>query len=97
MCYILYNCLFNLIFFYIFFFFFQAEDGIRDVAVTGVQTCALPISSFTPTLQPDTARLPVQSVPVTIRQRHDVAFRQPGGREASHEPSPTENKHRGGI
>src|SRR2546422_8444394 len=26
-----------------FFFFFQAEDGIRDVAVTGVQTCALPI------------------------------------------------------
>src|SRR2546422_7308782 len=28
-----------------FFFFFQAEDGIRDVAVTGVQTCALPISN----------------------------------------------------
>ena len=26
------------------FVFFQAEDGIRDVAVTGVQTCALPIS-----------------------------------------------------
>src|SRR5256884_207706 len=26
-------------------FFFQAEDGIRDVAVTGVQTCALPIST----------------------------------------------------
>src|SRR2546429_4311911 len=30
----------------LFFFFFQAEDGIRDVAVTGVQTCALPISDF---------------------------------------------------
>src|SRR2546422_6131337 len=29
-----------------FCFFFQAEDGIRDVAVTGVQTCALPISSL---------------------------------------------------
>src|SRR5205809_3142547 len=28
------------------FFFFQAEDGIRDVAVTGVQTCALPISPW---------------------------------------------------
>src|SRR2546429_3193899 len=28
----------------LFVFFFQAEDGIRDVAVTGVQTCALPIS-----------------------------------------------------
>src|SRR5258708_6908408 len=27
-----------------FFFFFQAEDGIRDDLVTGVQTCALPIS-----------------------------------------------------
>src|SRR5437870_7900224 len=29
--------------FYFFFFFFQAEDGIRDGHVTGVQTCALPI------------------------------------------------------
>src|SRR2546426_2097730 len=31
-----------------FFFFFQAEDGIRDYKVTGVQTCALPISSAQP-------------------------------------------------
>src|SRR2546427_7663709 len=30
--------------FYSVFFFFQAEDGIRDLTVTGVQTCALPIS-----------------------------------------------------
>src|SRR5256885_12705910 len=29
-------------------FFFQAEDGIRDYKVTGVQTCALPISSRSP-------------------------------------------------
>src|SRR2546430_10003750 len=29
---------------YEYFFFFQAEDGIRDLTVTGVQTCALPIS-----------------------------------------------------
>src|SRR5256886_8085939 len=28
---------------FVFFFFFQAEDGIRDLTVTGVQTCALPI------------------------------------------------------
>src|SRR5437762_13849345 len=28
------------------FFFFQAEDGIRDTSVTGVQTCALPISGW---------------------------------------------------
>src|SRR5437879_12192948 len=31
-----------------FFFFFQAEDGIRDTSVTGVQTCALPISTASP-------------------------------------------------
>src|SRR5687768_18431082 len=30
------------------YFFFQAEDGIRDVAVTGVQTCALPIYRLSP-------------------------------------------------
>src|SRR5260370_9631253 len=35
----------------LFFFFFQAEDGIRDSSVTGVQTCALPIS-------PETVGLP---------------------------------------
>ena len=29
--------------FWFIFFFFQAEDGIRDIGVTGVQTCALPI------------------------------------------------------
>ena len=36
------------------FFFFQAEDGIRDWSVTGVQTCALPIwlyGKFTPALR----------------------------------------------
>src|SRR5690349_21881807 len=39
-------CLYFFLLFYIFFFFFffQAEDGIRDLYVTGVQTCALPIS-----------------------------------------------------
>src|SRR5690348_18164858 len=35
---------FSVYWFFIFFFFFQAEDGIRDGRVTGVQTCALPIS-----------------------------------------------------
>src|SRR5256886_7042402 len=33
----------NVVFECFFFFFFQAEDGIRDLTVTGVQTCALPI------------------------------------------------------
>src|SRR3712207_8427262 len=35
--------LFNGICFIVCVFFFQAEDGIRDIGVTGVQTCALPI------------------------------------------------------
>src|SRR5205085_4676984 len=35
------ECAFGLV-----FFFFQAEDGIRDLTVTGVQTCALPISRW---------------------------------------------------
>src|SRR5438132_12181038 len=35
------------------FFFFQAEDGIRDHCVTGVQTCALPISPACATPAPD--------------------------------------------
>src|SRR5206468_2441277 len=43
--YVVFISLFFLIFFFFFFFFFQAEDGIRDLIVTGVQTCALPISS----------------------------------------------------
>src|SRR5256886_10105653 len=50
------------------FFFFQAEDGIRDLTVTGVQTCALPISTGTPPsvigTQPAGARGVVDSGPV---------------------------------
>src|SRR2546425_7056574 len=46
-----------------FFFFFQAEDGIRDKLVTGVQTCALPISRCVRTsevkLLPPAPTLPV--------------------------------------
>src|SRR2546421_5379473 len=45
------------------FFFFQAEDGIRDLIVTGVQTCALPISSFS---------LASVQVPATCRATCDV-------------------------
>src|SRR5689334_15862266 len=39
---------FLFVYFMFFFFFFQAEDGIRDGTVTGVQTCALPISEGMP-------------------------------------------------
>src|SRR3712207_6888653 len=37
------------------FFFFQAEDGIRDIGVTGVQTCALPICTHLPLLSDSTS------------------------------------------
>src|SRR5438046_4335826 len=44
------------------FFFFQAEDGIRDWSVTGVQTCALPISkSAVGWMNVRTARIPGDS------------------------------------
>src|SRR2546430_3113799 len=36
-------CIYRYVYIFVFFFFFQAEDGIRDLTVTGVQTCALPI------------------------------------------------------
>src|SRR6267143_4789803 len=45
----LYGCL---------FFFFQAEDGIRDGTVTGVQTCALPISPPPPAGPPPPPSMP---------------------------------------
>ena len=38
--------MYRLVIVLVFFFFFQAEDGIRDHCVTGVQTCALPIPQF---------------------------------------------------
>src|SRR5437762_12170244 len=47
-----------------FVFFFQAEDGIRDTSVTGVQTCALPIFAammFAVGLDPDRSTIFVQS------------------------------------
>src|SRR5205809_4516913 len=61
------------IFYVFFFFFFQAEDGIRDVAVTGVQTCALPISGG-PRADRGTA------AQGEIRRRDDVRRRRHGGR-----------------
>src|SRR5256885_8814125 len=41
---LLFKC--SIVFAFLYFFFFQAEDGIRDYKVTGVQTCALPISEI---------------------------------------------------
>src|SRR3712207_8991854 len=57
----------------LFFFFFQAEDGIRDIGVTGVQTCALPIS-------PDGQEV---DVPILADEaRRDDQFRVPARAQA---------------
>src|SRR5690606_40641711 len=50
---------------YLFVFFFQAEDGIRDFHVTGVQTCALPISL---TLMAPTHDFPTKA---ELKQKHE--------------------------
>src|SRR5256885_3737611 len=56
-----------------FFFFFQAEDGIRDYKVTGVQTCALPI-----------CRCP-RSSRCCFRREPGPWHRRPAGRQRSEE------------
>src|SRR5256885_10823223 len=48
-------------------FFFQAEDGIRDYKVTGVQTCALPISAVAWTCAPRATRLVDQACARMLR------------------------------
>src|SRR5439155_8711322 len=53
-----------------FFFFFQAEDGIRDGHVTGVQTCALPICSFALVRSHPCILLPQWA----YRSRHSAAY-----------------------
>src|SRR5262249_59340109 len=58
-----------------FFFFFQAEDGIRDWSVTGVQTCALPISSSPRRLRPEQREGPLSAPP---RRRRGDEGRLPG-------------------
>src|SRR5438046_5292823 len=60
---------FFVFFFFVFFFFFQAEGGIRDWSVTGVQRCALPI------LQ---AQDPWTPVGGDVTLRFDIAHAPPG-------------------
>src|SRR5437016_14069465 len=57
----MYLFIFVCVLFFFFFFFFQAEDGIRDWSVTGVQTCALPI------LVKDTSGALIPGVSITIK------------------------------
>src|SRR5438132_11859776 len=48
---------------FLYSFFFQAEDGIRDHCVTGVQTCALPISGPTRSRRPSPRSMPKRPPP----------------------------------
>src|SRR3989449_10805371 len=81
------------------FFFFQAEDGIRDVAVTGVQTCALPISQHR-------IRRVVGFLPPWRRRRHRQLTacgsghrrrRDAGCREAARARAHQRSRDRGGA
>src|SRR5438046_5536036 len=62
----------------VFYFFFQAEDGIRDWSVTGVQTCALPISLSMPSLGSPTCWSPTRRASAQKRQRSRSEERRVG-------------------
>src|SRR5207245_8587552 len=61
------------IFWLCFIFFFQAEDGIRDATVTGVQTCALPIF-FAATFDTGGARTPDPALTIAAALHDQSAF-----------------------
>src|SRR2546430_11323547 len=69
------------------FFFFQAEDGIRDLTVTGVQTCALPISAD-PVGRGTAARLPAPVADCPFIGCREAARGVGGQREARAAPLP---------
>src|SRR5438445_11549496 len=79
-------------------FFFQAEDGIRDIGVTGVQTCALPISRRTGSQRAPPSR-PARRVRDGARlgRRHAAATRSEErrvGKECRSRRSPDEYKNK---
>src|SRR5256886_11171096 len=76
------------------FFFFQAEDGIRDLTVTGVQTCALPISvqGKRHRGRPEKPARLVSTVVCHLRQGQRL---QPEGRRGLHPPLRSRDQDRG--
>src|SRR3712207_3230861 len=60
-------------------FFFQAEDGIRDIGVTGVQTCALPISGQGISLSSNNAATLTFSGALTLSTGSNAGFAATGG------------------
>src|SRR5260221_3501809 len=69
-------------------FFFQAEDGIRDHCVTGVQTCALPISAKGPPEHASTSRRPTRRGCSTCWPQADRSEERRVGKECRSRWSP---------
>src|SRR5260370_22798004 len=73
-------------------FFFQAEDGIRDSSVTGVQTCALPIFQDVPTRWPACASHPSNHVSEAALELAEVVYaeeqEEQDHRQGNHLPGP---------
>src|SRR5205823_9987378 len=67
----------------LYFFFFQAEDGIRDKLVTGVQTCALPISEPAMSWRHNATSCRASSVKTSpmyqLGSRNSIVWRRPRG------------------
>src|SRR5690606_39376290 len=85
------------------FFFFQAEDGIRDFHVTGVQTCALPISGARNQVQPRAAcflQLPTAWRKAQSRLYTDLFSFQPppdsSAQRSFYQPAPRSEERRVG-
>src|SRR5260370_3937355 len=82
----------------IFFFFFQAEDGIRDSSVTGVQTCALPISLSADGRYAESVRIdlsPAGHLRIVHVERESCLHIWTRHAKYSDEILPSENVHRG--
>src|SRR6266699_4449562 len=80
----MFDCVISSTTFQSYFFFFQAEDGIRDADVTGVQTCALPIShrsTAIPTQSNPDPRLAVDPGTRTVTVALMRGIRCPGKRD----------------
>src|SRR5437879_13481088 len=76
------------------FFFFQAEDGIRDTSVTGVQTCALPIFSCAARLA-SRSSAPTGGARVALgRARPEGAAPLVAGPRVPHEEDPGRSEER---
>src|SRR5260221_8187770 len=79
MCWCLYVGICGEVIRFVFFFFFQAEDGIRDHCVTGVQTCALPILDSASRARFRLCKCSAFSLPTNARRGYGTLHSLPSG------------------